>query len=147
MTRVVAECRPTWIIRNNTRSVGATLIVEPIQAAECLSRCAVTASCVAVDVLYSCTPPQCWMHHNSNNIRRHYYGADNIQYEVVTRCATMAPPVSGNLQHCHNLIIITGVVTQAEGQQHPILLCTVFVCLFVCLLFALVTLVLNLLFI
>jgi len=92
----VAECRPTWIIRNNTHSAGATLIVEPISAAECLSRCAVTASCVAVDLLTSCEPPQCWMHHNRNNLRYHYRGVNVTQYEVATRCAIIAPPVSGS---------------------------------------------------
>jgi len=110
---VAAECRPTWIIRNNTHSVGATLIVQPIQAVECLSRCAMTASCVAVDLLTSCTPPQCWMHHSRNNLRQRYRGVNVTQYEVATRCATIAPPVSG----CQSLI--TGTSSLQSNADTP----------------------------
>ena len=92
----VAECRPTWIIRNNTHSAGATLIVEPISAEDCLNRCAVSSTCVAVDLLTSCTPPQCWMHHRRSDLQHQYHAANVTQYEVATRCATIAPPVSGN---------------------------------------------------
>ena len=91
----VAECRVTWIIRNNTHSAGATLIVEPISADDCLNRCAVSSTCVAVDLVTSCSPPQCWMHHDRRNIQRRYRGVNVTQYELSNRCATIAPPDSG----------------------------------------------------
>ena len=90
------DCSPTWIIRNNTQSTGATLIVEPISAADCLNRCAVSSTCVAVDLVIWCTPPQCWMHHSRSNLLRRYRGVNITQYELNTRCATIAPPTSGN---------------------------------------------------
>jgi len=75
--------------------MGATLIVEPISAADCLSRCAMTATCVAADLVNRCTPPQCWLHYRPENILRRYRGINITQYEVVTRCATIAPPTTG----------------------------------------------------
>jgi len=89
-------CRPTWTIRQHTHSMGGTLIVEPISAADCLSRCAMSATCVAADLVNRCTPPQCWLHYRRENILRRYRAINITQYEVVTRCATIAPPTTGN---------------------------------------------------
>ena len=91
----VADCQPTWLIRNNTQSAGGTLIVEPIPAADCLNRCAVTATCVAVDLVTSCSPPQCWMHYHPHNLQYRYHGPNITQYKLLTRCITIVPPVSG----------------------------------------------------
>ena len=127
------DCEPTWITRKNVHSQGATLIIEPISADDCLNRCAVDGSCVAVDLVTSCTPPQCWTHHNRNNLRRRYYGVNITQYEVLTRCATMAPPVSGNrltnkayIQWQPQIMMATNHVigghkVDSEGQSNDVL--------------------------
>jgi hypothetical protein len=86
-----APCQPTWIQRNQTQSVGATLVVYPLSATDCLNQCAVSPTCVAVDMVISCSPPQCWVHSNRANLNVKYYSAVTVQYELVTRCATVAP--------------------------------------------------------
>ena len=54
-----------------------------------------SATCVAVDLVLWCTPPQCWQHHSRLNLERRYHAVNITQYEINTRCATVAPPTSG----------------------------------------------------
>jgi len=59
---------------------------------DCLSYCSVTPECVAVDILTSCAPIQCWVHMDASKLLDQY--KDNpyvIQYIPLNHCERPLP--------------------------------------------------------
>jgi len=80
-----ASCSPRWIVRPQSRAIGANYVKDRTQQ-QCLEKCVADLSCVAVDwdVVLGC-----WIH---DRHREREYFSTTTQFEIVRQCN----PASGS---------------------------------------------------